>query len=148
MISYATLPDAELRQLRAQVGAPAQERIDAVLAARAAPIGKPREPRRGRMNQTEAEYAAKLRADPAFVWTEFEGMKFRLANGSWFTPDFPVVFSDERGLEIHEVKGFWREAARVRIKVAARLYPLTFRAVRKIPKKQGGGWRTETFRGE
>jgi hypothetical protein len=48
-------------------------------------------------------------------------------------------------LEAHEVKGFWTDDARVKIKVAADKYPLQFIAIRKIPKKNGGGWQIEEF---
>jgi hypothetical protein len=33
----------------------------------------------------------------------------------------------------------------VKIKVAADLYPFRFIAVQALPKKEGGGWRVETF---
>ncbi|MFX6258524.1 DUF1064 domain-containing protein, partial [Acinetobacter baumannii] len=45
----------------------------------------------------------------------------------------------------HEVKGFWTDDARVKIKVAAEQYPLTFLAVKAKAKKDGGGWAIETF---
>lgn len=77
-----------------------------------------------RMNKTERAYADHLYASQligAVLHYEFEGIKLRLGKGSWYTPDFYVV-TPER-FELHEVKGFWREAAMVRIKVAATKYP-------------------------
>lgn len=66
--------------------------------------------------------------------------RLRLADDAWYKPDFRVIKPD--GLvEFHEVKGFWREAARVRLKVAAALHPYRFAAV---TKKQGN-WYWETF---
>jgi len=44
-------------------------------------------------------------------------------------------------LECHEVKGFWRDDARVKIKVAASIYPFRFVAVRKVK----GGFTVEEF---
>lgn len=43
-------------------------------------------------------------------------------------------------LEMHEVKGFWEDDARVKIKVAASFYPFSFIAARPKPKEEGGGW--------
>ena len=48
-------------------------------------------------------------------------------------------------LEAHEVKGFWEDDAKVKIKVAAELYPFSFVAVTKKPKKHGGGWELTKF---
>lgn len=70
----------------------------------------------------------------------FEPMSLRLAKGSSYKPDFMVVDAD--GLvEFHETKGFMREAANVRLKVAAEKFPqFVFKLVRRIPKKDGGGF--------
>jgi hypothetical protein len=48
-------------------------------------------------------------------------------------------------LEMHEVKGFWQDDARVKIKVAASIYPFRFVAVTARAKKHGGGWAVEEF---
>ena len=48
-------------------------------------------------------------------------------------------------MEMHEVKGFWQDDARVKIKVAADMYPLKFIAVKRRSKKNGGGWSIEEF---
>ena len=48
-------------------------------------------------------------------------------------------------LEMHEVKGHWMEDARVKMKVAADMYPFRFIAVQPIAKKAGGGWKVEVF---
>jgi hypothetical protein len=77
-------------------------------------------------------------------WYKFEGLKFRLADNTFYTPDFIVM--DAKGyLAAHEVKGFWTEDARVKIKVAASLYPFEFIAIKRKNKKQGGGWDIERF---
>jgi len=52
---------------------------------------------------------------------EFEPVKLRLAKNTFYTPDFLVVCPEH--FEFHEVKGFVRDDAMVKIKVAARLYP-------------------------
>lgn len=144
---YDELDTPALQQLRLQVGDAARERIDAVLEARARVGHEESAPqqRRGVPNKTEAAYMAELRHRPGVVEVMFEAVKLRLADGAWYTPDVLVLMEDGQ-CELHEVKGFWREAARVRIKVAARLYPhWIFRAVQKRRVKDGGGWKVETF---
>ena len=99
----------------------------------------------GKMNRTEAAYAATLELDRisgAIVLYAFDAVKFRIADKCWYTPDFLVVLPDGR-VELHEVKGFWREDAIVKVKVAADKYPFRFVAVTKQSRKLGGGW---TFR--
>lgn len=101
----------------------------------------------GQMNKTEAAYGAHLeqhKAAGAIAWYKFEGLKFRLADNTFYTPDFAVMWSDGR-LEAHEVKGFWQDDARAKIKIAADMYPIQFIAVRVKAKKDGGGWAVEEF---
>jgi hypothetical protein len=101
----------------------------------------------GMMNKTETLYALELELRKHagdVVWYKFEGMKFRLANKSMYTPDFNVLLSSGQ-LECHEVKGFWRDDARLKIKVAASMYPIKFIAVTKRTQKHGGGWSVEDF---
>lgn len=102
-------------------------------------------PRRGRMNKWERLYAATLEGRKAageVIWHEFEAVKLRLADGAWYTPDFMVLTPG--GLEFHEVKGFWREAARVRIKVASDKYPFPVYA---ITRARNGEWQYERIGG-
>ena len=95
------------------------------------------------MNKTEAAYANRLELllrTGEVLWYKFEGVRLRLADDSYFKPDFAVMVKDGT-LEIHEVKGFWWEAAKVRIRVAADIYPFRFLAV----KAEKGGWEVEIF---
>lgn len=101
----------------------------------------------GQMNKTEAAYAkylAELQSLGGVLWHKFEGMKFRLADNTFYTPDFAVMLPAGE-IELHEVKGFWQDDARVKIKVAADTYPFRFVAVKPLPKKDGGGWLIEKF---
>ena len=101
----------------------------------------------GSMNKTEAAYDAHLAAMQhagQIQWRKFEGLKLRLADNTFYTPDFAVMAADGV-MECHEVKGFWQDDARAKIKVAADLYPFRFIAVRAKPKKEGGGWAVEDF---
>jgi hypothetical protein len=101
----------------------------------------------GTMNKTEAAYAATLdqrRVAGEVAWFKFEGIKFRLAENTSYTPDFAVMLADGT-LEMHEVKGFWTDDGRAKIKIAADLYPMRFIAIKAKPKKDGGGWAVEEF---
>ncbi|WP_262414733.1 DUF1064 domain-containing protein [Paraburkholderia sp. UCT2] len=92
----------------------------------------------GTMNGLEKRYAAHLdmlRHAGDVLWFRFEGLKFRLADRTFYTPDFAVIVASG-ALELHECKGFMEEDANVKIKSAASQYPFTFRLVRK--DKSGG----------
>jgi hypothetical protein len=113
--------------------------------------GKAREPKpRSAMNGLEAAYALLLDADPSVAAWVYEGIKLRLADGAFYTGDFAIC-RDNGALEIHEVKAekkvsqrrdqTFKEASRVRIKVAAERYPW-FRFV--VARKAGPrGWNLE-----
>ena len=127
-----------------------QERIDAELLHRQDASARhfdqipdpPAKKRRGAMNKTETAYLALLESRGDVLEARFEEVKFRLATGAWYTPDF--FARTKRGFEVHEVKGFWREAARVRIKVAAEQFPWwPFYVAKKVKVADGGGWDIE-----
>lgn len=97
----------------------------------------------GEMNKTEAAYAAYLDAQKKaglIADYRFEAVKLRLADKTFYTPDF-VVLAPDGVLEMHEVKGFWEEDARVKIKVAATQFPFRFVAVQKSKNR----WKVEAF---
>lgn len=101
----------------------------------------------GQMNKFEQAYAAylgQLQAVGGILWHKFEGMKFRLADNTFYTPDFMVMKPDGQ-LEAHEVKGFWQDDAKVKIKVASDMYPVRFLAIKARAKRDGGGWEMEEF---
>lgn len=101
----------------------------------------------GAMNKTEAAYGEHLeglRRVGEVLWYRFEGLKLRLADNTFYTPDFVVMVASGE-LECHEVKGFWQDDARAKIKVAAEMYPIRFLAVKAKAKKDGGGWAQEDF---
>lgn len=93
----------------------------------------------GKMNQLESAYAVHLtdkqRSGEVHAFF-FECMKLRLADKTWYCPDFLVL--DKNGeLSFHETKGFRRDDAMVKLKVAASQYPLfPFWLVSKMK----GGW--------
>ncbi|UXB22788.1 DUF1064 domain-containing protein [Stenotrophomonas maltophilia] len=101
----------------------------------------------GELNKTESAYAERLRALEAcgqILWHKFEGLKLRLADNTFYTPDFAVMAADGV-MECHEVKGHWQDDARAKIKIAAAMYPFRFMAVKAKPKRDGGGWAVEEF---
>jgi hypothetical protein len=107
----------------------------------------------GERNKTEAAYEAHLNLRKIIgevAWFEFEGMTFRLADNTRYTPDFNVMLTNGM-LECHEVKGttkrekangeiaydpFFLDDAKVKIKVAAAQYPIVFKIVHKVQ----GNW--------
>ncbi len=107
---------------------------------------------RREMNHTEQKYAQHL-AQRLMVgeirWWEFEAWKFRLADNTYYTPDFIVVLNDLK-IEAHEIKAYWKSAgkvgwtddARVKIKCAAEQHPVRFLAVALMPDQS---WQVEEF---
>ena len=78
-----------------------------------------------RMNKTETKYAELLetqrRAGKILFW-RYESVKFRLADRTWYTPDFYIMRPDGT-IEIHETKGWMEEDANIKIKTVAELFP-------------------------
>jgi hypothetical protein len=97
------------------------------------------------MNKTEAAYAQQLelmKRAGKIVDYYFESFKLIFAKKTSYLPDFLVVYKDR--FEFHEVKGFWRDDARVKIKVAAKMFPyFKFKAI-QLKKKQ---WQVEVIDG-
>ena len=101
----------------------------------------------GEMNGTERKMADFLEAKKQageVLWYGFEIYTFKLAKDTRYTPDFAVML-DSRELEFWEVKGFWRDDAKVKIKTAAAMFPHKFIGCRLKPQKRGGGWEFEVF---
>ena len=48
-------------------------------------------------------------------------------------------------MECHEVKGFWQDDARVKIKIAAEMYPFRFIAITAGKAVNGSRWKIEEF---
>jgi len=100
--------------------------------------------RKAEMNKTEARYAQQLealRAGGTVLWFAYEAFKLRLAKSTFYTPDFAVMLASGT-LECHEVKGgHWEDDARVKIKVAAAMFPFRFHAF----QWRKGEWHRESF---
>ena len=104
----------------------------------------------GEMNKVEAAYAADLeRRQQAgeIAWFKFEGIKLRLADNTFLSPDFFVMLADGQ-LEVHEVKGgrgIFQDDAKAKTKIAAAMFPFPFYVIFPKAKKHGGGWEIESF---
>lgn len=101
----------------------------------------------GERNKTEAAYEKELEMQKQaglILWYMFEGMTFKLAKDTRFTPDFVVMKADGE-LECREIKSIWRDDAKVKIKVASELFPIRFVAIYAKSKKEGGGWEIQEF---
>ena len=96
----------------------------------------------GKMNKTEEAYSQVLEArklEGSIRDWKFEAIKLRLASLTYYSSDFLVIAGDDV-VELHEVKGFWEDDARVKIKVAAEQFPW-FRFVGVTRRK--GVWNEE-----
>lgn len=103
---------------------------------------------RDKMNKTEkafSQYLELLRKTGDIYWWEYEGMTLKLAFDTRYTPDFSVIIRSPSGilevedtfeLQFFETKGFMREDANVKLKVAATKFPFRFFLVHKV----GSGW--------
>ena len=112
----------------------------------------------GTKNRTETAYEAHLglllRAGEIQGFM-YEGIKLRLADKTWYTPDF-LVFANDGVVEIHDTKGTTRKLntknvkvekawceddAKVKIKVVAEMFP--FRTF--MVHKSGNQWVKQQF---
>lgn len=112
----------------------------------------------GEMNKTEAKYYEHLMTlmrDGVIEYVRFDAIKLRLADKTFYSPDFMVMQPDGQ-IEFHEVKGsrrqrdengmvtfkpFVEDDAAVKIKVAAGLLPFTFKMVWPTPE----GWQSKVY---
>lgn len=104
----------------------------------------------GEMNQTERKFVEEVilpmkeKGDIHDWW--FERFKFKLADNTYYTPDF-VIQNRNGELEVWEVKGGggWQDDARVKVKVLQSQFPFFVTGWVGKSKKNGGGWEKEEF---
>src|SRR6476620_9050841 len=86
------------------------------------------------MNKTEKAWAILLEAEKRngiiYAWY-FEKATLKLADDTRYTPDFMVI-TKAGYVRFDEVKGFWRDDAKVKIKVAAQQLPFAFQSVQLV----------------
>ena len=104
----------------------------------------------GQMNKTEQAYYDLLRLREIageVAWYKFEGVKLRLADNTFYSPDFAVMLTNGE-IEMHEVKGarvIFQDDAKVKVKVAADEYPFRFLVAYPVAKSRGGGWEIDEY---
>ena len=112
----------------------------------------------GERNKTEAAYEAYLtllHKAGEIDGFEFEGIKLRMADLTWWTPDF-LVYAQDGVVELHDTKGTttkkranvskdkapWiEEDAKIKLKVIAERFPFRVFAVFKT----ADGWQKQPF---
>lgn len=95
------------------------------------------------MNKTEAKRAIELEAlkrDGSIRDWGFERITLKLADDCRYTPDFHVIEQDGT-LRFEETKGFFRDDAKVKVRVAAQQFPSSFTVLRLVK----GQWEREEF---
>lgn len=107
-------------------------------------LGRLKTGERNKTEQAYEDYLAAKQIAGSVLWFKFEGVKLRLADKTFYTPDYAVMLASGQ-MEMHEVKGFWQDDARAKIKIAAEMYPFRFLAAKPRAKKDGGGWEIEVF---
>ena len=109
----------------------------------------PKKPRRtpGRMNKTEERFEREwIRPRYAIGEVEnwgFERIKLRLGKATWYEVDFDIVTTE--AILMVDVKGYWHEDARVKIKAAAQTFPFYLFVGATEPNGEGNGWELEYF---
>lgn len=132
MVAWTREQLDEYRKRQAQPSKPAGVTPKKVMPV--VPLEKPET-----LNKTEREFALWLSANYTHHIL-IQSVKLRLADKTWYTPDFVCLCTDGV-VRVYETKGFMRDDAAVKIKVAAEQYYMAqFYLVTKIPKKKGGGW--------
>ena len=66
----------------------------------------------------------------------------QIREGTWYKPDFYVVMVAPGPIHILEAKGMWREAAKVRFKACAEIYP---EYIWEAVYQDGPGYRREVY---
>lgn len=100
----------------------------------------------GEMNKTEARFAQLLELERhagKVKWWKFEGIRLMLAKNTSLTVDFAILPETDI-LTLIDVKGskaMVTDDARVKMKVAAEMYPFVFKIA--YPRAKGEGWDIE-----
>lgn len=81
-----------------------------------------RAPYRSKLEAAYASYLDTLIRTGEIIRYSYEPIRLNLAPKTTLTPDFLVITQDG-AMEFHETKGFARDDAMAKLKIAARLYP-------------------------
>ena len=104
---------------------------------------RPWHPYRSKWEADYAHYLDLLIPVGNLVSWDYEPDRLEIGVGAFYTPDFRIITRGvDRGIQYHEVKGYRREAAIVRLKAEALRYP-QFRFV--LVTKANGEWHHTTI---
>ena len=98
------------------------------------------------VSKLERDYGAHLEAlkrSGEIVDYKHQPLKLRLADKTYYNPDYSVHRTDDV-IELVEVKGFWEDMSRVKVKVCAERFP-EFLFVAVTRPKKNEGWKREEF---
>jgi hypothetical protein len=133
------------RRYREQIEAQAVRRLaDAPRPGADAPALPRKQPAKARirqkqgdgLNKTERAFLGYLQRQDTGARIYVQDVTLRLGNGVRYTPDF--VVTNEWRVSAYETKGFMRDDAAVKIKVAARAY--TWITFYLVTKAKHGSW--------
>lgn len=135
------LPPRAQAEARAQLAKVSHPRTIAIEVAPALPTAAPVKKRirqnSAGLNKTEQaffDHLSQQQANPVLS----QAITLRLANGVRYTPDFMIAGGPGAYVSAYEVKGFMRDDAAIKLKVAAALY--TWIDFYLVTKRKGGGW--------
>lgn len=118
------LPKAVQDQVRAKLGA--STNVAPVPTGHLAPaLQAEKDPYDSKLERKFAAFLPWLQSKGDFHRWAHEPMKLKLAPNTFYTPDF-ASFTHIQGMAmvtLYEVKGYWRDDARVKFKIAANMYP-------------------------
>jgi hypothetical protein len=92
------------------------------------------------LNKTEREWYYHLKSLYPAGFLGAQNITLKLADDTRYTPDFWTINANGQ-LEFWETKGFMRDDAHVKIKVAARMFPWARFIL--VTKPKGSGWKEE-----
>ena len=98
------------------------------------------------VSKLERDYGEFLEIQKArgeIVDYKHQPLKLRLADKTYYNPDYSVHRTDDV-IELVEVKGFWEDMSRVKVKVCAERFP-EFLFVAVTRPKKNEGWKREEF---
>ncbi len=143
---YAKLSQGQRVALKESFG------VDAASFEKHAPKATGRIPVPKGMNKTEQTYSAYLdeqKAAGAVLWSGYEPLTFKLAHDCRYTPDFAVLMADHSITMIDTKAGIRSKAgastylceedSKIKIRVAARLFPF-FKWAIAYKDKRTGEW--------
>jgi len=122
------MQDQVSAQLHAAPVAPASSIKVAIKAKQSADESK--------LNKLESAWLAVLRADITLAWVGVHALTFKIGDDCRYTPDF-IALNLDGELIAYETKGFMRDDARVKLKVAARMFPFVGFV---LVERKAGAW--------